>query len=112
MLEHVPDPRSVINACKSLAKPGGHVFFATLNRNPKSFLLAIVGAEYLMRLIPRGTHTYSRFIKPAEMTLWIRQSGLIPQNITGMHYNPIFRTCSLGGNPDINYLVHATRPQV
>ena len=110
MLEHVPNPRSVISACKTLVKPGGDVFFATLNRNPKSFLLAIVGAEYLMRLIPRGTHTYSRFIKPAEMTDWMHQAGLIPQNITGMHYNPIFRTCSLGGNQDINYLVHAKRP--
>jgi len=111
MLEHVPNPSSVINACKTLVKPGGDMFFATLNRNPKSFLLAIVGAEYLMRLIPRGTHTYSRFIKPAEMTLWMRQAGLIPQNIMGMHYNPLFRTCSLGGNLDINYLVHAKRPQ-
>lgn len=110
MLEHVPDPCSVINACKILVKPGGDVFFATLNRNPKSFLLAIVGAEYLMRLIPRGTHTYRRFIKPAEMTCWLQQSGLVLQNITGMHYNPVFRTCSLGGNLDINYLVHAKRP--
>ena len=109
MLEHVPDPRSVINACKTLVKPGGDVFFATLNRNLKSFVLAIVGAEYLMRLIPRGTHTYRRFIKPAEMTSWLRQAGLVPRNITGMHYNPIFRTCSLGANLDINYLVHAKR---
>jgi 2-polyprenyl-6-hydroxyphenyl methylase/3-demethylubiquinone-9 3-methyltransferase len=111
MLEHVPNPRSVINACKSLVKPGGDVFFATLNRNPKSFLLAIVGAEYLMRLIPRGTHTYSRFIQPAEMTTWMRQAGLIPQNFMGMHYNPVFRTCSLGGNLDVNYLAHARRPE-
>jgi 2-polyprenyl-6-hydroxyphenyl methylase/3-demethylubiquinone-9 3-methyltransferase len=112
MLEHVPDPCSVIHACKTLVKPGGDVFFATLNRNPKSFLLAIVGAEYLMRLIPRGTHTYRRFIKPAEMTCWLQQSGLVLQNITGMHYNPVFRTCSLDGNLDINYLVHAKRPIV
>ena len=111
MLEHVPNPRSVINACKTLVKPGGDVFVATLNRNPKSYLLAIVAAEYLMRLIPRGTHTYGRFIKPAETTRWMHQAGLIPQNFMGMHYNPIFRTCSLGGNLDVNYLVHAKRPQ-
>jgi 2-polyprenyl-6-hydroxyphenyl methylase/3-demethylubiquinone-9 3-methyltransferase len=111
MLEHVPEPRSIIHACKILVKPGGDVFFATLNRNPKSFLLAIVGAEYLMRLIPRGTHTYSRFITPAEMTCWLQQAGLIPQHITGMHYNPLFRSCSLGGKPDVNYLVHARRPE-
>ncbi len=110
MLEHVPDPRSVISACNALVKPGGDVFFATLNRNPKSFLLAIAAAEYLLRLIPRGTHTYGRFIKPSEMTRWMRQAGLIPQNIMGMHYNPLLRTCSLGGNRDINYLVHAKRP--
>jgi 2-polyprenyl-6-hydroxyphenyl methylase/3-demethylubiquinone-9 3-methyltransferase len=109
MLEHVPDPRSVIHACKTLVKPGGDVFFATLNRNPKSFLLAIVGAEYLMRLIPIGTHTYRRFIKPAEMRRWMQQTGLVPHDITGMHYNPVFRTCSLGGNLHINYLVHARR---
>lgn len=111
MLEHVPNPHSVITACKTLVKPGGDVFFATLNRNPKSFLLAIVGAEYLLRLISRGTHTYDRFIKPAEIMLWIRQADLVPRNITGLQYNPLFRTCSLGGNPDINYLVHAGRPQ-
>jgi 2-polyprenyl-6-hydroxyphenyl methylase/3-demethylubiquinone-9 3-methyltransferase len=111
MLEHVPDPRSVINACKTLVKPGGDVFVATLNRNPKSFLLAIVGAEYLIRLIPKGTHTYRRFIKPVEMKRWMQLAGIVPQNITGMHYNPISRTSWLGGNLDINYLVHATRPR-
>ncbi len=111
MLEHVPDPRSVVNACKTLVKPGGDVFFATLNRNPKSFLLAIVGAEYLMRLIPTGTHSYSRFIKPAEISLWVRQAGMIIKDISGMHYNPVFRTCSLGGNLHINYLVYANRPK-
>ena len=111
MLEHVPDPRSVITACQALVKPGGDVFFATLNRNVKSFLLAIVGAEYLLRLIPRGTHTYRRFITPSEMTNWMRQAGLVPQDITGLHYNPVFRTCSLGGNRHVNYLVHARRPR-
>lgn len=111
MLEHVPDPCSVIRACKTLVKPGGDVFVATLNRNPISFLLAIVGAEYLMRLIPKGTHTYSRFIKPAEMRLWMQQEGLIVHNIMGMHYNPISRISRLDGNLNINYLVHAKRPQ-
>ena len=111
MLEHVPDPRSVITACKTLVKPAGDVFVATLNRNPKSFLLAIVGAEYLLRLIPMGTHAYSRFITPSEMMLWMQQAGLMPQDVTGMHYNPVFRTCTLGGNTDINYLVHAKRPR-
>ena len=111
MLEHVPDPQSVIDACKTLVKPGGDVFFATLNRNVKSFLLAILGAEYLLQLIPRGTHTYRRFITPSEMTCWMRQAGLLPQDITGLHYNPVFRSCSLGGNRHVNYLVHARRPR-
>lgn len=110
MLEHVPDPLSVIKASRKLVKPGGHVFFATLNRNPKAFLFAIIGAEYLLGLIPRGTHTYRRFIKPSEMAGWIRHSGLVLQDMTGMHYNPVFRTCYLGGNLHVNYLVHATRP--
>lgn len=110
LLEHVPDPRSIIRACKALVKPGGHVFFATLNRGPASFLLAIVAAEYLLHLLPPGTHSYRRFIKPSEMTEWLKEAGLSVHQITGMHYNPLFQSCRLGGRTDVNYLVHAGRP--
>lgn len=106
MLEHVPDPYSVIKACRKLVKPNGHVFFATLNRNPKSFLFAIVGAEYLLRLVRRGTHAYARFIKPEEIELWGQKVGLKVVDVTGMHYNPFTRGYSLGGNVHVNYLMH------
>jgi 2-polyprenyl-6-hydroxyphenyl methylase/3-demethylubiquinone-9 3-methyltransferase len=109
MLEHVPDPLSVIAAAHTLVKPGGDVFFATLNRNFKSFILAIVGAEYILRLMPIGTHTHGRFIRPPEMAQWIHTAGLDLQDMTGLHYNPFLRTCKLGGNLDVNYLVHARR---
>jgi len=109
MLEHVPEPASVINACATLVKPGGHVFFSTLNRNPKSFLFAIVGAEYLLRLLPKGTHEYQKFIKPSELSSWIRQAGLNVSEITGMSYNPFTRTYSLGYDVDVNYLVHCQK---
>ncbi len=109
MLEHVPDPASVVAACARLAKPGGQVFFSTLNRNPKSWLFAIVGAEYLLQLLPKGTHDYSKFIKPSELESWARQAGLQVRELTGMSYNPFTRTYSLGPDVDVNYLVHCTR---
>jgi 2-polyprenyl-6-hydroxyphenyl methylase/3-demethylubiquinone-9 3-methyltransferase len=110
MLEHVPDPASVVAACARLVRPGGHVFFSTINRNPKAFLMAIVGAEYLLRLLPRGTHEYTKLIRPAELDRWIRAAGLRLREITGMHYNPFTRECVLGGNVHVNYLMHAVRP--
>jgi len=109
MLEHVPEPASVINACMTLVKPGGHVFFSTLNRNPKSFLFAIVGAEYLLRLLPKGTHEYQKFIKPSELSNWARQASLNVNEITGMSYNPFTKTYSLGYDVDVNYLVHCQK---
>ena len=110
MLEHVPDPTSVIKACRDLVKPGGHVFFSTINRNPKSFMFAIVGAEYLLRLLPAGTHEYKKFIKPSELDVWARDAQLELQNTTGMHYNPLTETYWLAPNMDVNYLMHYQRP--
>lgn len=104
MLEHVPDPASVINACAQLVKPGGDVFFSTINRNPKAYLFAIIGAEYLLRLLPRGTHDFSKFIRPSELERWARQAGLDVQDITGMSYNPLTSSYSLGRDVDVNYL--------
>lgn len=109
MLEHVPDPGSIINACKKLVKPDGHVFFSTVNRNPKSYALAIIGAEYVMKLLPKGTHDFKKFIRPAELDQWIRQSGLKTQHISGMTYNPFTGSCVLSDDTDVNYLVH-TQP--
>ncbi|MGD8977272.1 MAG: bifunctional 2-polyprenyl-6-hydroxyphenol methylase/3-demethylubiquinol 3-O-methyltransferase UbiG [Gammaproteobacteria bacterium] len=110
MLEHVPEPASVIRACRELTRPGGDLYFSTINRNPKSFLMAIVGAEYVLRLLPRGTHEYAKLIKPSELARWLRDAGLELIETTGMHYNPLTRVCTLGGNLDVNYLVHARRP--
>ncbi len=110
MLEHVPHPGSVVDACARLVRPGGRVFFSTLNRNPKSYLLAIVGAEYVLGMLPRGTHDYARFIRPAELDRWIRASGLRTTDIMGMTYNPLTRAYRL--NPrdvDVNYIVACTR---
>ena len=109
MLEHVPDPGSVITACAQLVKPGGHVFFSTINRNPKSFLFAIVGAEYLLRLLPKGTHEYNKFIKPSELENWIRAADLSLRELTGMSYNPLTQRYSLGYDVNVNYLVHCQR---
>jgi 2-polyprenyl-6-hydroxyphenyl methylase/3-demethylubiquinone-9 3-methyltransferase len=109
LLEHVPDPASVVAACKTLAKPGGDVFFATLNRNPKSFLFAIIGAEYILGLVRKGTHRYRKFIKPAELRGWAVDSGLSFKDLTGLHYNPILRKYSMGGNTHVNYLAHFRR---
>ncbi len=109
MLEHVPDPASVIRACAMLAKPGGKVFFSTINRNPKSYLFAIIGAEYLLRLLPKGTHDYRKFIRPSELERWAREAGLALRDITGMSYNPLTQSYSLGRDVDVNYLVACER---
>jgi len=109
MLEHVPDPAATVAACAQLVKPGGHVFFSTINRNPKSWLFAIVGAEYLLKLLPRGTHDYMKFIRPSELERWCRQAGLRVHEFTGMHYNPLTQRYSLGPGVDVNYLLHAGR---
>ncbi|MFC4277723.1 bifunctional 2-polyprenyl-6-hydroxyphenol methylase/3-demethylubiquinol 3-O-methyltransferase UbiG [Achromobacter aloeverae] len=108
MLEHVPDPASIVRACADLAKPGGWVFFSTLNRNPKSFLYAIVGAEHVLRLLPRGTHSYENFIKPSELAAAVRQSGLAAVRMAGMQYNPFTKVYGLSGDTSVNYLM-ATR---
>jgi 2-polyprenyl-6-hydroxyphenyl methylase / 3-demethylubiquinone-9 3-methyltransferase len=107
MLEHVPDPASTVRACAELVKPGGHVFFATLNRNPKSYLFAIIGAEYVLHLLPRGTHDYAKFIKPSELATMCRQVALDVAGIIGMSYNPFTRVYALGSDTDVNYILHA-----
>ena len=109
MLEHVPDPSSTIEACAKLVKPGGQVFFSTINRNPKSWLLAIVGAEYVLNLLPRGTHEYMKFIKPSELERWARHAGLTIREFIGMHYNPLTREYRLGRGVDVNYIAYTTR---
>ncbi|MGB7503462.1 MAG: bifunctional 2-polyprenyl-6-hydroxyphenol methylase/3-demethylubiquinol 3-O-methyltransferase UbiG [Azonexus sp.] len=109
MLEHVPDPASIVASCARLVKPGGQVFFSTLNRNPKAYLFAVIGAEYLLQMLPRGTHDFARFIKPSELTRWCKQSGLEPDELIGMTYNPLTRHYALGRDTDVNYLIRATR---
>ena len=109
MLEHVPDPPSIVRACARLARPGGMVFFSTINRNPKSFLFAIVGAEYVLRLLPRGTHDFARFIRPSELARACRDAGLRMDDLTGMTYNPFTKAYSLGPDVDVNYLLGTTR---
>jgi 2-polyprenyl-6-hydroxyphenyl methylase/3-demethylubiquinone-9 3-methyltransferase len=109
MLEHVPDPAAIVAACAQLVKPGGQLFFSTLNRNPKSWLLAIVGAEYILKLLPRGTHEYLKFIKPSELERWCRYAALTVREYTGMHYNPLTQRYTLGAGVDVNYMVHAER---
>jgi 2-polyprenyl-6-hydroxyphenyl methylase/3-demethylubiquinone-9 3-methyltransferase len=109
MLEHVPEPASVVRACARLARPGGWVFFSTINRNPKSFLFAIVGAEYVLNLLPRGTHEYARFIRPSELASHCREAGLSVVDITGMTYNPLTKVYALGRDVDVNYLVGTRR---
>lgn len=111
MLEHVPDPASIIRSVAELLKPGGNGFFSTLNRTPLAFALGIVGAEHIARLLPRGTHRYDRFIKPSELSNWLRQAGLEVRDIVGLHYNPVTRSVMLGGNVKVNYLVHAFKPE-
>ena len=109
MLEHVPDPSSVIAACSKLVKPDGHVFFSTINRNPKSYLFAIVGAEYIMQMLPKGTHDYSKFIKPSELENWARIADLHLRELTGMSYNLLSKKYSLGHDVDVNYLMHTQK---
>ena len=111
MLEHVPDPSSVIRACATLVKPGGQIFFSTINRNPKAFLFAIVGAEYVLRLLPRGTHEYAKLIKPSELAGWARDAGLEVKDTTGMVYNPLTQVYKLNRDVSVNYLMHAVKAE-
>lgn len=110
MLEHVPDPSSIVQACATLAKPGGQIFFSTLNRNPKAYLLAILGAEYLLRMLPRGTHDYAKFITPAELARFTREAGLEINGLKGLSYNPLTRIYSLNADTSVNYLVACSKP--
>ncbi len=111
MLEHVPEPASVIQACADLVRPGGDVFFSTINRNPKSYLFAIVGAEYVLQMLPKGTHEYRKFIRPSELERWARQAGLQLQDLTGMSYNPLTGEYRLGRDVDVNYLAWFKKPE-
>jgi 2-polyprenyl-6-hydroxyphenyl methylase / 3-demethylubiquinone-9 3-methyltransferase len=110
MLEHVPEPAAIIKSCYDLLKPGGDLFVSTINRNPKAWLFAVVGAEYVLRMLPRGTHDYKKFIRPSELAQWARQTGFVIGELTGMSYNPLTRTYSLGRDVDVNYLVHLQKP--
>jgi 2-polyprenyl-6-hydroxyphenyl methylase/3-demethylubiquinone-9 3-methyltransferase len=110
MLEHVPDPAAVVRACATLVKPGGKVFFSTINRNPKAYLFAVIGAEYLLRLLPKGTHDYAKFITPAELAQYARSAGLDVDSLKGMTYNPLTKVYSLNQDTDVNYLVACTKP--
>ena len=109
MLEHVPDPASTVAACAALVKPGGHVFFSTINRNPKAYLLAVIGAEYVLQMLPRGTHDYARVIKPSELLRWARGVGLDPADLRGRSYNPLSGQYALGRDTDVNYLLHTVK---
>ena len=110
MLEHVPEPASVVAACAALVKPGGHVFFSTINRNAKAYALAVIGAEFILKMLPRGTHEYAKFIKPAELSRWAKSAGLQPDEILGLTYNPLSSKYRLCQNTDVNYLMHTTYP--
>lgn len=110
MIEHVPDPASIINACAQLVKPGGDIFVSTINRTAKAFLFAVVGAEYVLRMLPKGTHQYQKFVKPSELTRWARASNLETQDIIGMHYNPLTKNYKLAPGVDVNYILHFKRP--
>ena len=109
LLEHVPDPSSVVRACSNMVKPGGTVYFSTINRNPKSFVFAIIGAEYLLKLLPIGTHQFEKFIRPSELNEWAESAELETRTLTGMHYNPLLQNYSLGPGLDVNYLMHTTK---
>ena len=109
ILEHVPEPASTVQACAELVKPGGHVFFSTINRNLKSYLFMVIGAEYVLRLLPRGTHNYTKFIKPSELARFCRDTGLTVKQLTGMSYNPLSKIYSLVADTDINYIMHCRR---
>jgi len=111
MMEHVPDPASIVEACSKLVKPGGFVFFSTLNRNPKSYMMAIVGAEHLLKLVPKGTHDFKKFIRPSELANWVRQSGLSSLEMTGLTYNPLTKVYSLNAKDvDVNYMIATHKP--
>jgi len=112
MLEHVPDPQAIIQACQALLKPGGHLFVSTINRNPKAWLFAVVGAEYVLQLLPRGTHDYAKFIKPSELAAWARAAQFELGELKGMTYNPFTRSYKLGSDVDVNYLMHFTKPVI
>jgi 2-polyprenyl-6-hydroxyphenyl methylase/3-demethylubiquinone-9 3-methyltransferase len=112
MIEHVPDPGSVINACAAMLKPGGHLVLSTINRHPKAYLLAVLGAEYVLGLLPRGTHNYERFITPAELSGMVRTAELLTDDIVGMRYNPFTHDCALTHDVDVNYLLHAEKPRL
>jgi 2-polyprenyl-6-hydroxyphenyl methylase / 3-demethylubiquinone-9 3-methyltransferase len=109
MLEHVPNPSSVVSACARLVKPDGQVFFSTLNRNPKSYLFAVIGAEYVLKMLPKGTHDYAKFIKPSELARWSKLAGLEPEELIGMSYNPLTQQYSLGRDSSVNYLLRTIR---
>lgn len=110
MLEHVPDPASVVQACATLVKPGGHVYFSTINRNPKAYALTILGAEYIAKLLPKGTHEYKKFIRPSELSHWVRQSGLIVEDLSGTRYNPFLKSFELAENDvSVNYMLRAVK---
>jgi 2-polyprenyl-6-hydroxyphenyl methylase/3-demethylubiquinone-9 3-methyltransferase len=109
MLEHVPDPASVVRSCAQLVKPGGHVFFSTINRNPKAYLFAVVGAEYVLNMLPRGTHDYAKFIKPSELVAWVRSSDLSLKHQIGMSYNPITKHYWMGNDVSVNYMMHTVK---
>lgn len=109
MLEHVPEPQSIVQSCAALVKEGGQVFFSTLNRNPKSYLFAVIGAEYILNLLPKGTHDYHKFIKPSELSRWCREAGLQVEEIIGMSYNPLTKAYSLGADVSVNYLLRARK---
>ena len=110
MLEHVPDPASILQACATLVKPGGDIFLSTINRTPKAYLFAIIGAEYLLNLLPRGTHEYDKFIRPSELDRWLRSADLETRELIGMHYNPLTKHYWLAPGVDVNYLLHAGKP--
>ena len=110
MLEHVPDPSSIVRACATMVKPGGWVFFSTISRNPKAFLFAILGAEYLLKLLPKGTHEYARFIRPSELAQWAREAGLDLHSTRGMEHNPLTGRYWLSGDTSVNYLIACRRP--
>jgi 2-polyprenyl-6-hydroxyphenyl methylase/3-demethylubiquinone-9 3-methyltransferase len=109
MLEHVPDPAAIVAACAKLVKPGGHVFFSTINRNPKAYLFAVLGAEYILNLLPKGTHDYAKFIKPSELSSWLRATDLNIGSMRGMSYNPITQNYWLGEDVSVNYMLHSVR---
>ena len=109
LLEHVPEPPTLVAACAKMVRPGGTVFFSTINRNVKSFLMAIVGAEHILRMVPQGTHEYLKLVRPAELGAWCRQHNLDLRDITGLHFNPLTQNYRLGGNADVNYLAHTVR---